>query len=74
MIREINKDELGPIHIGRNITEYAWNGKDDFGDQLANGVYLYRVMTQLNGSGLDIRNTPADQYFKKGFGKMYLMR
>jgi hypothetical protein len=74
VIREIDKDELGAIHIGRNITEYAWNGKDDFGDQLANGVYLYRVQTQLNGSGLEIRNTSVDQYFKKGFGKMYLMR
>jgi hypothetical protein len=74
VIREIDKDELGPLHIGRNITDYAWDGKDEFGDQLANGVYLYRVLTQLGGSSIEHRETEADQYFKKGFGKMYLMR
>jgi hypothetical protein len=74
VIREIDKDELGPLHIGRNITEYAWDGKDEFGDQLANGVYFYRVQTRLGGSSIEHRETEADQYFKKGFGKMYLMR
>jgi flagellar hook assembly protein FlgD len=74
VIREIMRDELGPIHIGRNITEYAWNGRDEFGDQLANGVYLYRVLTKLNGQNIEKRTTEADQYFTKGWGKMYLMR
>lgn len=74
VVRELTQDELGPIHIGRNITEYAWDGRDEFGDQLANGIYLYRVMTQLNGSAIEKRETNADQYFTKGFGKMYLMR
>lgn len=74
VIREITKDELGPLHIGRNMTQYAWDGKDQYGDQLANGVYLYRVQTQLNGSSVQHRETAADQYFKKGWGKMYLMK
>lgn len=74
VVREIANDELGYIHIGRNITEYAWNGKDEFGDQLANGVYLYRVITTMNGTDIEKRESGADQYFKKGFGKMYLMR
>lgn len=74
VIRNITKDELGPLHIGRNMTEYAWDGKDQYGDQLANGVYLYRVQTQLNGSSIQHRETAADNYFKKGWGKMYLMK
>ncbi|MEO8151376.1 MAG: C25 family cysteine peptidase [Bacteroidia bacterium] len=74
IIREITKEELGPLHIGRNITQYAWDGKDQFGDQLANGVYLYRVQTQLNGTSIQKRETDADKYFKHGWGKMYLMR
>ncbi len=74
IIREIMLEELGPIHIGRNITEYAWNGKDEFGDQLANGLYLYRVITRLNGSGIEKRESGADKFFNSGFGKMYLMR
>lgn len=74
IVREILKEELGPIRIGRNITDFAWNGKDEYGDQLANGVYLYRVITGINGSDIEKRSTAADPYFKKGWGKMYLMR
>ncbi len=74
IVRDINKYELGPLHIGRNITEYAWDGKDQFGDQLANGLYLYRVITQLDGKSLEHRDSGADTFFTQGFGKMYLIR
>lgn len=74
VVREIMREELGPIRIGKNITDYAWDGKDEFGDQLANGVYLYRVITGINGNEIEKRETAADQYFRKGWGKMYLMR
>ncbi len=74
VVKEIFLEELGKIRIGRNITEYAWDGTDNFGDRLANGVYLYRVVTKINGQDIEKRNTNADQYFHKGFGKMYLMR
>ncbi|MBK8584191.1 MAG: T9SS type A sorting domain-containing protein [Bacteroidetes bacterium] len=74
IVREIMLNELGNIHVGRNITDYAWDGKDEFGDQLANGLYLYRVVTDLNGQKIEKRETEADKYFKKGWGKMYLMR
>lgn len=74
VIREITEDELGPIHIGRNITTYAWDGKDEFGSPLANGVYLYTVKAQIGGKDIKHRSSDADNYFKKEFGKMYLMR
>ena len=82
IVREITKEELGPLHIGRNITEYKWDGRDDYGQQLGNGVYLYRVLTNLNGKSLDKFPTygkdgnevNTDKYFNKGYGKMYLMR
>jgi len=74
VVREITKDEIGPIHIGRNVSEYAWNGTDEFGDPLANGVYLYRVITKIRGQDIEHRSTEADDYFHKGFGKMYLFR
>ncbi|MNK09010.1 hypothetical protein D3C87_269570 [compost metagenome] len=74
VIREITEDELGLIRIGRNISEYAWDGKDEFGDQLANGVYLYRVKAKILGEDIKHRDSGADQYFKKSFGKMYLLR
>jgi hypothetical protein len=53
VVREITKDELGPLHIGRNITDFKWDGTDAYGQKLANGVYLYRVITNLNGKSLD---------------------
>ncbi|HEY5967187.1 MAG TPA: C25 family cysteine peptidase, partial [Chitinophagaceae bacterium] len=81
IVREITKDELGPLHIGRNITEFKWDGTDQYGQKLANGIYLYRVITNLNGRSLDkYRSTEkdnednTDKYFNKGYGKMYLMR
>ncbi|MBI3509250.1 MAG: hypothetical protein HY064_01200 [Bacteroidetes bacterium] len=74
VVREINRDELGDLHIGRNVTEYAWDGKDQYGDQLANGIYLYRVITRLNGDAIDHRESGADTYIDHGWGKMYLMR
>ncbi len=74
VVREITEDQLGPIYIGRNITEYAWDGTDEFGDPLANGVYLYRVLSEMNGEEIKHRDSGADQYFKKEFGKMYIIR
>ncbi len=82
IVKEITESELGPLHIGRNITQYKWDGTDMYGGKLANGVYIYRVLTNLNNHSLDkfptydsqgnVVNT--DQYFTKGYGKMYLMR
>ena len=77
VIREITKDELGPLHIGRNITEFKWDGTDMYGQKVANGVYLYRVLTNLNGKSMDKftdAHDDTDKYFTKGYGKMYFMR
>jgi flagellar hook assembly protein FlgD len=77
VVKEINKEELGPIRIGNNITEYKWDGRDQYGQPLANGVYLYRVVADMNGKKIDKLTTGAyntDKYFRSGYGKMYLMR
>lgn len=74
VVREILQNELGAIRIGNNITEYAWDGRDEFGDQLANGVYIYRVLIRKNGQFMEHRPTAGDKGFTKGYGKMYLLR
>lgn len=74
VVKEIDQNEIGPIHIGRNVTQYAWDGTDEYGDRLANGVYLYRVVRKIAGQTIEHRSTEADDFFKKGWGKMYLMR
>ena len=77
IVREVTKDELGPLHIGRNITEFKWDGTDQFGQKLANGVYLYRFVTTLNGQRMEkykAKGDNTDMFFNNGYGKMYLMR
>ena len=77
IIREITENELGPLHIGRNITDFKWDGSDMYGQKVANGVYLYRVLTNLNGKSMDKftdQGDNTDKYFTKGYGKMYFMR
>jgi hypothetical protein len=74
VVREIEMGELGPIRIGRNITEFAWDGTDQYGDRLANGLYFYRVVASKNGKQLEKLETSADKYFKSGLGKMYMVK
>lgn len=75
LVREITQDELGPLRIGNNVSEYAWDGRDEFGDVLANGTYLYRVQIQhSNGSSLGRRATSKDKAFDNGFGKIVIIR
>ena len=74
IIREIQRAELGPIRIGINKTEFTWDGTDQFGDEVGNGLYLYRVVARLNGQRMDHFDTGADRWFESGFGKMYLAR
>ena len=75
VVKEITSAELGNLEIGTNkITSYAWDGRDEYGDLLANGVYLYKVIVKDNGDDVKHMNSQVDSYFKNGFGKMYLMR
>ena len=77
VVKEITKQELGPLHIGRNITDYKWDGTDQYGQRLGNGVYLYRFVTTLNGKKMDKftdTGDNTDKFFTCGYGKMYLMK
>lgn len=84
VVKEIQRAELGDIHIGVNRTDYWWDGRDEFGDKLANGTYFYRVITKIDDKYADnmsssqygqfFNNTNIDQYFKHGFGKLVILR
>lgn len=41
----------------------SWDGRDDFGDPLAKGVYLYKVQVRAIGTGLD--NLEGESDFEK---------
>ncbi len=74
LVKEIKYSELGPLHIGTNITDYAWDGRDAKGDPVANGVYLYRVRASIDGKDIEHRAIDADRAFVEGIGKMYIVR
>jgi len=76
VVREITEAEFGPLQAGTHISNFCWDGRDEFGDQLANGVYLYRVVAKKqDGTNFEaFDQTNIDGYFKHGFGKMVLMR
>jgi len=72
VVKEITKSELGNLHIGRNITEYAWDGKDEFGDKLANGVYLYKVITRHNGKAVEKMHLTLTLFLRKELANLLL--
>ena len=74
-VKTIDFLELGEVSVGQHITDYAWDGTDEYGDKLANGLYLYRVNFRMpQGVDLEKRDAQTKKYFKKGWGKMYIMR
>lgn len=80
VVREITQDEIGPLQVGTHRTEFAWDGTDEFGDRLANGVYLYRIIAKdENGKDFEtyddyVEDTGLSGFFERGFGKMVLLR
>jgi len=75
VVKEITQDQLGPIKVGINRTSYKWNGTDEYGNQLANGVYLYRaVINDGDNQAIELHETGIDSYFKEGFGKLVILR
>lgn len=77
VIKEVGLSELGPLRIGRNITDFKWDGTDQYGQPVANGTYLYRAIISKKGNRLATNPnlTGTDKPLNKnGYGKMYLMR
>jgi flagellar hook assembly protein FlgD len=75
VVKEITKQEFGNIKFGNNISEYAWDGNDMYGDRLANGVYIYQVFTRINQKNIEnMKSVNTDKFFTEGVGKIYLMR
>ncbi len=76
IVRTLTQDDLGSLKPGTHQTEYAWDGTDEFGDKLANGVYIYKVTVKdENGQAIDhFDNESADRFFEKGYGKMVILR
>lgn len=75
IVKEITQDEIGPLKVGTHRTDYRWDGTDEYGGRLANGVYLYRVVAKKQGGeSYDSFDTGTNSMFSKGFGKLVIIR
>ena len=53
----------------------AWDGTDEFGERLSNGVYLYRMTLEEDGDDkYEYFDNGISRFFKAGFGKLVLLR
>lgn len=73
IVKTITEQDLGMLEVGTHTTDYEWDGTDDYGDQLANGVYLYRVLFAEDDIP-SYKNGQIDSFFKNGLGKIVLLR
>lgn len=75
VVRDIDIAANEALKIGTHQTQFAWDGTDEYGDLLANGVYLYRVITtDSSGSMLEKYDTNTDQFFARDMGKVVILR
>ncbi|MGI9541874.1 MAG: C25 family cysteine peptidase, partial [Cyclobacteriaceae bacterium] len=74
VVRTIGKEELLPVTSANHTIYYIWNGRNDSGAALANGVYLYQVIIEDPEFSFESQNGESDQSFRRGFGKLYLLK
>lgn len=74
LVKTIDLSKTDMMRIGNNISEYVWDGTDEFGDRLAIGTYFYKVEVQVNGKKIVSSDEQNDKYFERGIGKIFIMR
>lgn len=75
LIREISREELGQLRVGSHMTDYEWDPRDMFGNRLANGVYLYRmVIRDQNTEKVKHYETQLDRFARNNFSKMVIIK
>lgn len=80
VVREFGQDELGTPRFGKNISEFVWDGTDTYGNELANGVYFFRVIANTSdGEALELYSNEFtkrvdDSFGEYSVGKMYKLR
>lgn len=76
LVREIDRDELGPLPAGTHPVQYAWDGSDADGSPLPSGMYFFRMIVrdasrQAYALLPSTLNTGAS---RQGWGKVILIR
>ncbi len=71
--RRVKSLPLKNVHIGTNTIDVYWDGRDDRGVVLPNGVYLYYLDFE-NKSEWETLSLPATMMLGKKYGKLLLER
>jgi hypothetical protein len=76
LVREIRREELGPLAAGTHPTEFEWRGDSQTGSPLPAGIYFYRMIWKdENGNDYPVYGVPeSGQVTGKGWGKLVLIR
>ncbi len=76
-IKHIYINEYDVVHIGRNTTFYVWDGTDDYGYKVSQGMYFYKAYATLDGEKIyeneDLSKLTSKLYSIK-FGKLIYIR
>ena len=65
LVKTIDKSLYPEENTGFRVDNIAWDGRDEFGERLAKGVYLYKVFVQVEGTDLDSEMSSAFQKLVK---------
>lgn len=75
LVKEISHYEIGPLKVGTHVTDYVWDGTDMYGQNLANGIYLYRLQTENDDEEqVEHFETRLDDFVTNGWSKMVILR
>lgn len=73
LVRVVRSSELGPLRLGRTVCVFEWDGSDQGGHPLANGVYTCRILAQdINSAVTPYRKIAGSLLLAEG--KVYLQR
>ena len=50
LIKTINHDVNAEANTGYRVSDINWDGRDDFGDRIGRGVYIYKIFVQAEGT------------------------
>ena len=67
LVKSINLTDYDLIKTGHNLSTFKYDGTDDYGNRLANGVYLFKIeATDPNGQKIPVNKTER-------YGKMVIL-
>ena len=75
IVREIDQNEIGPLTVGEHLIAYTYDGTDQSGERLVNGIYLYKLIVQdENGQDVKRREIGDAHHDRTGWGRLVILR